>query len=473
MAGSILIFCFQTADINTVRRDLRLIARRQYRGLSKAVFVKIEGGFNYFRIENASAKKDNVGLMKWNNKMKKALVLAGGVPQIQLIKELKKRNYNVILSDYLEKPVAEKYADHVYRESTLDVDAIRKIAIKEGVEIIITCCTDQALATVSKISDELGLCCYLNAESGLYVTNKQYMKEIFWDNGIPTAKYQIVRSYDECGEYMYPVVVKPVDCNSSKGVVKAYCEEELQGLVRYAVEISRTNTAIVEEYIEGRELSIDLFVVNGKSNILCVSLSDKLKDDSKFVICRGMYPALISESIHKKIEYIAQKIVDAFGLKNCPMLMQVIEKDDDIYVLEFSARTGGCIKYHMIELASGIDVIASTVDLFEGKIPKIKPEISEKTIINEFIYCNPGVFGELKGFQECIENGFLESVFQLKSAGTIFDTITNSGDRVAAVTYVTDTYTEYVDKHNQVKERIQVMDIDGNDIMRHDLFKIP
>ena len=92
----------------------------------------------------------------------KALILAGGDPQIRLIEELKQRGYYTILADYTEHPVAEVYADKFYRESTLDIEKIKEIAISEKVDIVITCCTDQALNTVSVISEELNLPCYIN-----------------------------------------------------------------------------------------------------------------------------------------------------------------------------------------------------------------------------------------------------------------------------------------------------------------------
>ena len=65
--------------------------------------------------------------------MKKALVLAGGIPQIELIKELKRRGYFTILADYYENPVAKPYADKFYQESTLDLEMIEKIAVEEKV----------------------------------------------------------------------------------------------------------------------------------------------------------------------------------------------------------------------------------------------------------------------------------------------------------------------------------------------------
>ena len=101
---------------------------------------------------------------------------------------------------------------------------------------------------------------------------------------------------------------------------------------------------IAEEFDRGEEISVDAFVVNGKAKILAVTNSEKIKDDDRFVIFRGRYPAIESEMILEKIEDIAQKIADGFGLVNAPLLIQLLSNGEDISVLEFCARTGGNIK---------------------------------------------------------------------------------------------------------------------------------
>ena len=399
----------------------------------------------------------------------KALILAGGDPQIKLIQELKRRGYYTILADYTEHPVAEVFADKFYRESTLDIDAIRKIAVSEKIDLIITCCTDQALNTVSVIAEELNLPCYISEKTGLAVTNKQYMKQIFVKNDIPTAPFQIVQKPEQCNLREFPMVVKPVDCNSSKGVQKVFDEDELKQAIKDAVAFSRTGNAVVESFIEGKEISVDLFVQNGVAVVLCTSFNYKIQDPHKFVIYKGQYPACISNVALKKIENAAQKIVNAFELKNCPMLMQVLIKNDDIYVVEFSARTGGCVKYRMIELASGVDVVKATVDLFEGKMPNIDVNMSDKYIVDEFIYCKKGEFDHLSGADECVAEGLLKEVHLLKTKGSLFESVNSSGDRIAAIIYEADSYDDYIYKHNSVIKRLKVIDKDGTDIMRHDL----
>ena len=403
----------------------------------------------------------------------KALVLAGGFPQIALLKELSKRGYTTVLADYYENPVAKPYADIFYRASTLDIEAITKIAKDEAVDFLITACTDQALLTVAKVSQDLGLPCYIDYETGLNVTNKSYMKRVFAKNEIPTAKHIVMGELDmeKLADMRYPLIVKPVDCNSSKGVKKVTCEEELKSAFDAAVRFSRTDTAIVEEYIEGEELSADVYVENGKAHLLSVSTLDKIANNDKFVIFRGLYSYERTEKVRSLVTKIAQQIADAFGLENSPMLIQMIYDGENAYVLEFSARTGGGVKYLLIKKASGFDVISAVVDLTCGEKPHIEKAAPEnKYIVNEFIYCRPGVFDHLEGFDELKKDGIISDYYLFKWKGAIFDTIENSGDRVAGFTVQANTLDEVRRKHAIALEGMSVVDEDGKNMMRKDLF---
>lgn len=402
----------------------------------------------------------------------KALVLAGGFPQIALIKELRRRGIFVVLADYYEKPVARAYADSFYRVSTLDVEGIEKIAVNEQVDFLITVCTDQALLTVALISERLGLPCYIDYQTALKVTNKEHMKRAFVEHRLPTAKHVVLQTYDAGGlEHLnYPLVVKPVDCNSSKGVKRVRNEDELKEAISEAVEFSRTKTAIVEEFIEGIELSVDAYVENGIARVLSVSSSDKISDQGKFIIFRGNYPAEGVEGVRTQIEAIVQQIADVFRLKHSPMLVQFIRRGDEVFVLEFSARTGGGVKYQMVKKASGFDVIKSVVDLTLGEHPRVGEIVAESRFIsNEFVYCAPGIFDHLEGFDDLRADGVISDYYLFKWKGAEMGVVASSGDRICGFTIQGDTREEMSEKHNEVASRIKVIDVNGKDIMRHDL----
>ena len=400
----------------------------------------------------------------------RALVLAGGFPQIALIEELHSRGIYVILADWNAEPVAKRYADKYYRVSTLNVEDIKKVAINEKVDFVITVCTDQALLTVAKVSEELNLPCYIDYQTALKVTNKQYMKELFVRNGIPTAKHIILDVFDkkEIMPFRFPLITKPVDCNSSKGVKIAYNVNELEKFFYEAKELSRTKTAIIEEYIAGEEITVDAYVEDGKAIILSTSISEKIKENDKFVIFRTLNPG--KPELLPKIQVVVQQIAEAFNLKNTPMLIQMLTDGDDVYVIEFSARTGGGVKHLLIKEVSGFNVIKAVVDLTLGKRPVVERKArSSCYLVNEFIYCRPGTFDHLEGFEEAKKQGTIADYYLFKWKGAEFDTISNSGDRVAGFTIVGNSLEELNQKHNSFNSSFSIVDTDGSDMARHDL----
>ena len=78
---------------------------------------------------------------------KKAIVLGGTRPHIELINKLKNLNFYVILIDYLDSPIAKPYADKHIKESTLNKSAVLKIAKENSVDLVISSCIDQANVT--------------------------------------------------------------------------------------------------------------------------------------------------------------------------------------------------------------------------------------------------------------------------------------------------------------------------------------
>ena len=402
----------------------------------------------------------------------KALVLAGGYPQIALIRELQSRGITVVLADYYAQPVARPYADVFYQVSTLDVPGITRVARDEQVDFLITACTDQALLTVAQVSETLGLPCYIDYQTALNVTNKSYMKRMFALHQVPTSRFVTMGRLDmeQLRELRYPLIVKPVDCNSSKGVKKVRNQQELETAFAQAVAMSRTGTAIVEEFMAGEELSVDVYVEEGKAHVLCVSNSDKIAAEDKFVIFRGKYPAVAEGPILEQIRSTAQRIADAFGLKNSPMLIQLISDGQQVYVLEFSARTGGGVKYQLIRRVSGFDVIRAVVDLTLGQKPHVElAQPESRYIANEFIYCRDGVFDHLENFEQLKQAGILSEYFLFTWKGAVFDGIENSGDRVGGFTVQADDLETIVHKHNIAAQQLRVMDDQGQDMMRHDL----
>lgn len=402
----------------------------------------------------------------------KALVVAGGLAQIELINQLKERGITTVLIDGNPNALARPYADKFYQMAIFDIEAVKNLAVEEKVDFLITCCADQVLLVVAQVSEMLGLPCYIDYQTGQNVSDKKYMKKIFHENNIPTSRHVEMTELDweRIKELQYPLVVKPVDAYSSRGVRKAQNPEELELYFGEAAQISRAGGVIVEEFVSGTEISVDVYVEDGVAKVLCVSNSEKIADADRFIIFRGRYPVAASPEIMEQIRVVAQQIADAFQLKDAPMLIQMINTGERVSVLEFCARTGGNMKYLLIKRSCGFDVIKAVIDLAVGEKPHVElREPESKYIVNDFIYCKPGVFDRFEGVEEMLEQGMITDFRPLRPRGFQVFGVRSSSDRIAGFTVQADTLEEFNRKHRAAVENLKVLDVDGNDIMRRDL----
>ncbi len=402
----------------------------------------------------------------------KAMVVAGGIPQIELIRQLKDRGIVTVLVDGSASALAVPYADIFYHVNIFDIEAVKSIAVREEVDFLITVCADQVLLVVAQISEMLGLPCYIDYKTAQDVSDKIRMKRIFRENGIPTTEYVELQSLnmEKISRLSYPMVVKPVDAYSSKGVRKAENAEELRRYYAEAEQISRSGGVIVEEYFEGEEISVDAFVLDGKAKVLAVTNSDKVKDRDRFVIFRGKYPAKASPAVLKQIDEIAQKIADAFGLVNAPLLIQLLHNGDRVSVLEFCARTGGNMKWLLIKYSCGVDVIKATVDITLGKKPDLTVrDTGNKIVVNDFIYCYPGVFDHFEGFEELVQQGTINEFHPVRVKGTEMRGVTSSSDRIAGMNILASSVEDFNQKQRRILDSVKVISTDGTDMLRRDL----
>lgn len=404
--------------------------------------------------------------------MKKIIVLAGGIDQIGLLKDLKARGYYTVLVDYYSNPIAKPYADKHIQASTLDLDRVLQITQDENAVNIVTTCTDQALLTVAYVANKLGFHTQFTIEQARNITNKLCMKKVMIDNGIPTAKYLDLKILDNSVNTLcYPLMVKPADCNSSSGVRKVHNEIELKEAFENAIRLSRTGSAIVEEFKEGMEVSVDAFVKNGVVTTLMFSEIKKFTFNDKLsVIYQSRVPATISCKAEEKIQSIFESIARSFGLDNTPILLQCIVNGAEVNVIEFSARIGGGLKYVTIKQKTGFDILHENVNSVLG-LP-VTVNINQKPIFlsRTHIYTKEGVFNKIAQFEDLLNDGTITEIKTTKASGTQMKGILASSDRVGNFLVEAHTEDELNWKIIKAIETIKVLDKEGNDIFYKELY---
>lgn len=405
--------------------------------------------------------------------MKKAIVLGGTFPHRHLIQKLKDRGYYTILVDYYEAPIAKEVADKHIQASTLDKDEVVRIAKEESAELVISSCVDQANVTACYVGEKLGLPHPYSYQTSLNVTDKVAMKRIMVENDIPTSRHYIIKSLQEFQEYglSYPIIVKPADSNSSKGVRKLEKDEpNKEKYILKALELSRNGAAVVEEYKVGKEIGVDCIIKNHNAYIIMTRERRKIQSHNDAIqqIYGSFWPADITPVQLERLRVIAEKIGNAFNIDNSPLMMQTIVSDSEINVIEFGARIGGGENYHIIEELTGYDFIEQSINSFLGVEIDLTHHDASEYLADNYIYINAGSFGKME-IDDCVKDDILYSNVYRKPGAEVGADI-SSNNRVGVFVVKAKSTYEILKKVMNVVEHMEVYDIDGNPVMRKDIY---
>jgi biotin carboxylase len=403
--------------------------------------------------------------------LKKAIVLGGTDDHIRLIEILKDKGYYTVLIDYFENPPAKNFADEHIRESTLDINKITALAKELNPDLVITACIDQSLLTMAYVCEKLKLSCHISYQIALELTNKAIMKQKFVENQIPSSGFFILENSSKNIniDLKYPLVVKPADANSSKGITKVLNSNGIDAAIEYAYSFSRSKKVIVEEFVEGEEFSVDIAITDFEPTILLLTKNIKLAiNPNNFTIAQSLYPATYDDSILNKIKEIAKKLTLCFGLKNGPMLIQLLYDGENISVVEFSARIGGGSKHHFIKKMTGFDLLDWYVNLLINEIKEIEVHQMYKFGSMNYIYAKNATINEFNGFDTLKNKGIIEQFFYYKTKGMKINSHISSADRPAGYMISDNLYEQYIYKTKFAKEHIEISDENNNDMILHE-----
>ena len=397
-----------------------------------------------------------------------AIVLGGTAPHVLLVNKMHERGYYVVLVDYLPNPPTKKVADEHVLASTLDKEQVLTIAKERGASLVISTCIDQANSVCCYVAEKLGLPHPYSYETSLYVTNKGLMKSRMKEYDVPSSSYLLTKSADgvDWNNVSFPCVVKPVDCNSSKGVHRADSIDEAKPFVAEALNLSQTGEAIIEGFCAGDEIQVDCVALDGDADVVMTRSKVKSPGRNEAVLNSfgSIVPAQVSGKVLPKLKQIAVNIAKGFGLRNTPFFYQAIVSDEEVNVLEFAPRVGGGLSYYMIKNFVGFDAVEAAVDSFLGQPIPRNYHVPNKYFRTCLLYSRPCTFDHIEGMEELKMEGIVRECFITKSKGDVIDGDMRSSNRVGSYILEAETMHELQERLAVCINRIKVIDNKGNNV---------
>ena len=295
------------------------------------------------------------------------LIFGGGLLQISIISLAKETGFNTIVIDVDPNAPGREIANQFYVVAGDDFERTHDIAKKYNVKGIVTSATDKPILMMCKIAKELKLP-FPSFKSCDTLLDKYKFKEFLRSNNLPHAKGILVKGNNLPNQIdiSCPLIVKPVMNSGSRGVIKVENLEELPKAIAETLKHSKDERFLIEEYVEGDEISIEALVQHGIVHL--VQITDKIVSEPPYNVELGHIQPSKYLYLKEKIKDILQIIVDKTGLNNCALHSEFKIKEDNIKIIEIGPRLGGdFITSDLVKISTSVNIEKLLIDIATGQ----------------------------------------------------------------------------------------------------------
>lgn len=370
---------------------------------------------------------------------KTLLIVSGGIEAADAAKRAKDMGHMVVVSDIDPNAPGFAFADScliadVYGPEETAAAAERynrKIRKIDGV----LCVAADAPISAAKVAERLGLP-GLPVHVAELACDKLAMKKCFYSAGVAVPWFQEVATPQELQriavERGRDLVIKPVDSRGSRGVQRVAHVADLAKAFVLAQSYSPTQRVMVEQYLDGPQVSTESLVTCGKC--FTPGFSDRnyefLERYAPFFIENGGdLPSHLPEETQEKVRDLVARAASAMGVREGTVKGDIVVHDGEPYVIELAARlSGGFFCTREIPLNTGVDFIGAAIKIALGE--KVAEEdVTPKhftPVVQRYVFPKPGTVKTIRGAEEARRVGGVAELIITARPG---DVIPPAGDK--------------------------------------------
>jgi biotin carboxylase len=340
------------------------------------------------------------------------LLIGAGPEQAYVARRIRGYGLGVLVTD--RNPAAPGFAaadDHRVA-STYDVEAsiaaAREMAAGRRVTAVMAIGVDVPIVA-AEVARALG-CFHMPVEACALAMSKRTMQEFMAREGIPAARCMVVpadgpfpepsRVFARLGS---PVIVKPADSRGARGVRLVHDEAGVLPALEDAAPHSPSRTLLVEEFLDGPQISGESLLVEGKAST--IGFFDRnysrLAEFAPQVIEDGAEAGSIHASRRPEADRLVERIAAGLGIDRGIIKTDLVIHRGEMKVIEFALRmSGGYFGTCAVEASTGVDFLRAAVDVFRGGSPGLRIPNRERGAAIRFWFGPAGRLRRIRGWEE-------------------------------------------------------------------------
>jgi biotin carboxylase len=324
--------------------------------------------------------------------VKTALLLGLNPVVLDAVRFLKQGGWRVLACGNRPAASGLPYVDRFEMIDYKDVDALERLARGEHVNLVYSLGSDLAMLSTAVVAERLQLPHFVSSVTAQMLQDKTSLRAYLNERGISPVQYRKVESEDDlAGWAAFPAMMKPAASQGQRGISRVDSMPEARTALAEAQKYSPSGTALIEEFLDGAEVSANLFLADG--DMAHCFISDRI------VACgfdcgvpaKHIYPSECCRGSElRETEALARRCYEAFGISNGPIYLQIKLTPLGPRILEITPRLDGCHLWRLIRAATGVDLLACSLDRLSGvpHLPQTKSIDSNSELV--FFLSPPG-----------------------------------------------------------------------------------
>lgn len=323
---------------------------------------------------------------------KKVLILGVSAPQADAICILKEMGITTYACSKRDDGPGSKQADHYSLLDFQNTDKVIEFINDNRIDCVYSVGSDLATRIYSEICEKLNLPCFVSSKTAWTCNNKNEIRKFLGPDFKGNINYQVLKNKNENLSLEFPFIMKPSDSQGQRGVRLIHNYEEFKFNFDISKNYSKSGLVILEEYVSGPELSVNVYMIDGEIALLLPSDRICWTQFQGGLIHKHILPSKILDfDLKYELYDLVERISKKLNIQNGPLYLQIKLSQNKPFIIEVTPRLDGCHMWKLIHYYTGVNLIKLTFEhLLYNNVSHISQhKISEHRYTLEFLCEHP------------------------------------------------------------------------------------
>lgn len=287
--------------------------------------------------------------------LQRALLVGSSFSAAPIFFALKNYGLHVSVCGNIKEDPCHQYADASVYIDYSNPEELMRVVESEKFDYLVPTCNDYSYLSCATVAEKYGFFGFDRPDVANILHTKSEFRGFTEKHLLPVPRFRRQKEGQpiETGQLRFPLLVKPIDSFSGRGITKVVNKAQLPKAVRDAFQTSQSGEVVLEEFIDGTLHSHSAFIE--KQEVLLDFFVDEFCTVYPFQVNCSNHPSVLPVDLRCAVREVINQMASILGLNNGLLHTQFIVNGDEFWIVECMRRCPGDLYGTLIGFSTGVN----------------------------------------------------------------------------------------------------------------------